>query len=130
MEKPRIWQLLPLMLGLAGFIGLAGCSGETSSKNVLNGSLTMNQEKIDPALSLAIQNSELTKQPMQLVDVLIRTRGEVDATQRAALERQGARIGSVMGDVLTASVPTQAIPEIANLEFVVHIEMSKQQRLR
>ena len=130
METPRIWLLLPIMLGVAGFVGLSGCSGETSSKNVLNGSLTMNQEKIDPALLMTIEKAAPTKQAAQSIDVLIQTRGKLDPAQRAALEKRGVRIGSVMGDVLTASVAAQAIPEIANLEFVVHIEMSKQQRLR
>jgi hypothetical protein len=35
-----------------------------------------------------------------------------------------------MGDVLTAKIPARAVAGIANLEFVVHIEISKQQRLR
>lgn len=130
MDKPRFWRLRLIVLGLAGCFGLAGCSGETSSKNVLNGSLTMNQKKIDPALSMTIQKSEATKQAARSVEVLIQTKGTLDSAQRAALEKHGARIGSVMGDVLTASIPAQAIPEIANLDFVVRIEMSKQQRLR
>ena len=87
----------------------------------------MNEQKIDPALLMTIQQSA---QPEQPLDVLIRTQGAIDATQRAVLEQRGARIGSVMGDVLTARVPARAVVGIADLEFVVHIEISKQQHLR
>jgi len=127
METKRIYRMLPIVLGLLGFMELSGCNGETKSNKVLETSSAMNQQKIDPALLMTIQQSVQPEQPM---DVLIRTQGAIDATQRAALEGRGARIGSVMGDVLTAKVPAHAVAGIANLEFVVRIEMSRQQRLR
>jgi hypothetical protein len=127
METKRIYRMLPIVLGLLGFMELAGCNGETKSNKVLETSSAMNQQKIDPALLMTIQQSGQPEQPM---DVLIRTQGTIDATQRAALEGRGARIGSVMGDVLTARVPARAVAGIANLEFVVRIEISRQQRLR
>jgi hypothetical protein len=127
MEAKRIYRMLPIILGLVGFMGLDGCNGETTSNKVLETSSDMNQQKIDPALLMTIQKSGQPEQPM---DVLIRTQGAIDATQRAALEERGARIGSVMGDVLTARIPARAVAAIANLEFVVRIEISRQQRLR
>ena len=66
----------------------------------------------------------------QAIDVLIRTRGEIDVAQRAALESQGASVGSVIGDVVTAKVPVSALPDIAGLGFVVRIDPSRAQRLR
>jgi hypothetical protein len=127
MEAKRIYRMLPIILGLIGFMELAGCNGETTSNKVLESSSAMNQQKIDPALLMSIQQSGQPEQPM---DVLIRTQGAIDATQRAALEERGARIGSVMGDVLTARIPARAVAGIANLEFVVRIEISRQQRMR
>lgn len=123
----RIYLILPVILGMAGMLDLAGCNGETPSNKILETSSAMNQQKIDPALLMTIQKSGQPEQPME---VLIRTQGAIDATQRAALEERGARIGSVMGDILTAKVPARAVAGIANLEFVVRIEISKQQRLR
>jgi len=127
METERIYPMLPVILGLVALMGLAGCNGETTGNKVLETSSSMNQQKIDPALLMSIQQSGQPEQPM---DVLIRTQGAIDATQRAALEGRGARIGSVMGDVLTARIPAGAVAGIANLEFVIRIEISKQQRLR
>ena len=123
----RTWRLLSIVPALAGWLMLAGCNGGAPGRNAAETSATGQQSKLDPALSMTIQNST---SPAQTVDVLIRTRGEIDSRQRVALESQGARIGSVIGDVVTATVPLQAVPGIADLEFVVRVEMSKAQRLR
>ena len=121
METRRIWRVKRIMLGLVGLLALAGCIGESIRNDT--------QDKIDPALKLVIQAVESGNQPESEVNVLIRTRDEMDITQHNALERNGVRIGSVMGDVLTASVPVRAVTEIASLDFVVYIEMSKKLRL-
>lgn len=130
MQTRRAWWVLVIMLGLIGLMELAGCSGETAGIKARETSTTMNQEKIDPALQMAIHDSELTEKPAQVVEILIRTRGEIDARQRDVLEREGVMIGSVMGDILTARIPVHAVSRIASLEFVVHMEMSRKQRLR
>ncbi|WP_372522885.1 hypothetical protein [Sulfuricaulis sp.] len=122
--------MLAIMLGLIGLMELAGCSGETAGVKAQEISTTMNQEKIDPALLMTIHESELTEKPAQTIEVLIRTRGEINAKQRDVLEKEGAMIGSVMGDILTARIPVPAVSRIASLEFVVHVEMSRKQRLR
>jgi hypothetical protein len=122
MGTRQAWRVRLVMLGAVGLLALAGCIGESTRKDT--------QDKLDPALKLAIQSVESATQPAPRVDVLIRTRDEIDIAQHDALESSGARIGSVMGDVLTASVPLRAVNEIASLDFVVYIEMSKQQRLR
>jgi len=85
------------------------------------------RSKLDPSLSMMLRQPGSAA---QAVDVLIRTRGEIDAARRATLESRGARIGSVIGDVVTATLPLQAVSGIADLEFVVRIEVSKAQRLR
>ncbi|MGE5240813.1 MAG: hypothetical protein ACM3NI_04130 [Bacteroidota bacterium] len=123
MGMTRTWRLL----ALAGWIVLAGCNGGAPGKNATETPTADNRSKLDADLSMAIQNSTSAA---QTIDVLIRTRGKIDARQLAALESQGARIGSVIGDVVTATVPLQSVSRIADLEFVVRIEMSKKQRLR
>ena len=123
----RAWRLLFILPALAGWILLAGCNGGAPGKNATETPTADNRSKLDPALLMTIQNSNSAA---QTVGVLIHTRGEIDARQRAALESRSARIGSVSGDVVTATVPVQAVSGIADLEFVLRIEMSKAQRLR
>ena len=130
MEARRIYRMFPVLLGLVGLMAFVGCSGETAGIKTQDTSTTMSQEKMDSALLMAVQESGSTGKPAQLVEVLIRTRGGIDAKQRDVLEREGVVIGSVMGDVLTARVPVHAVSRIARLEFVVYMEMSRKQRLR
>lgn len=125
MTSIRRW--LFILPALAAWTALAGCSGGSSGERAADTPPVHGQSKLDPALSMTIRNSSSAA---RTVGVLIRTRGEIDARQRAALESRGARIGSVSGDVVTATVPLQAVDRIADLEFVVRIEMSKAQRLR
>ena len=127
MDSERYYRMLAVIPGLMAFMVLAGCNGETTNIKDMEPSASMSQQKIDPALLLTVQQSGNPEQPME---VLIRTQGVINAAQRAALERRGARIGSVMGDVLTARVASHDVTGIADLEFVVRIEMSRQQRLR
>lgn len=123
----RSRRLLPLLTLLAGCMALAACSGGAPSRHTPETPSTDVPSKIDPALSMTLQDPGTAGQD---IDVLIRTRGEIDATQRAALEGRGARIGSVIGDVVTATIPVSAVSGIAGLEFVMRIELSKAQRLR
>lgn len=123
----RSRRLLPLLTLLAGCMALAGCSGGAPSRHASETPSTGVPSKIDPALSMTLQDPGTAGQD---INVLIRTRGEIDASQRAALEGRGARIGSVIGDVVTATIPVSAVSGIAGLEFVMRIELSKAQRLR
>jgi hypothetical protein len=125
MTRARGW-LSSLML-LAGCAALAGCSGDTPARNAPQAPSSGASSKIDPALSLTLHEPGSAGQD---IDVLIRTRGGIDAARRAALESRGARIGSVIGDVVTARIPAAALPGIAGLDFVVRIELSRKQRLR
>lgn len=116
--------ILPL---LTGCVAVAGCSADAPSKHARETSSTASRSKLDPSLSMMLQQPGSAA---QAIDVLIRTRDEIDAAQRAALESQGASVGSVIGDVVTAKVPVSALPGIAGLDFVVRIEPSRAQRLR
>lgn len=90
----------------------------------------MKVQKLDPSLLMEIERLKSDRQMDQEIKVLIRTKDEIDATERARLEEKGVKVGSVIGDILTAMVPVQAISEIATLEFVLFIEKSKTLRLR
>jgi hypothetical protein len=59
------------------------------------------------------------------VSVLLRGRGGFVESQLAALRADGAEIRTVAGDVLTATVPTAALPDLARHEFVVAVQLSQ-----
>jgi hypothetical protein len=58
------------------------------------------------------------------VSVLLRGRGSFDEAQLAELRADGAEIRTVAGDVLSATVPTAAIADLARHEFIVAVQLS------
>lgn len=60
-----------------------------------------------------------------VVGVFIRLSRPADADGRAALERAGARIGTVSGALLTARVALRDLPTVAALTAVRYIEISR-----
>ncbi|SRR5579884_1176791 len=90
----------------------------------------LNKEKIDPALLMKMKQLQRDRQMDQEISILVRTQREIDATQREAIEERGGKIGSVLGDVFTATLPARSLPAISRLEFVLYIEMAKKQRLQ
>ncbi len=96
----------------------------------MDAAATMNEGKIDPSLLIEIEKLKSEQQPDREIDVLIRTQKEINNLERAAIEKKDGKIGSVIGDILTARIPARAISEIAGLEFIVYIEKSKRQQRR
>jgi hypothetical protein len=60
-----------------------------------------------------------------VTDVLIRTTREVSTDDRVALESLGAIVRTVAGDILTANVPVDRLTELADLEVVAYVEVSR-----
>jgi hypothetical protein len=59
------------------------------------------------------------------VSLLLRGRENFTESQLAALRADGAEVRTVAGDVLTATVPTAAIPQVARHDFVVAVQLSQ-----
>ncbi len=78
--------------------------------------------KLDPGLRRLLAASS---PPDSVVGIFIRLVRPAGADERAALERAGARIGTVTGDLLTARVALRDVPEVAALQIVRYIELSR-----
>lgn len=89
----------------------------------------MIKNKIDPSILLDIKRLKASHRMNEVIEVIIRTKKEITATEKAEIERNGGKISSVIGDIFTAKIPAQAISKIANLDFVVYIEKAKKQQL-
>ena len=59
------------------------------------------------------------------VSLLLRGREPFTESQLAVLRGDGAEIRTVAGDVLSATVPTAAIPQLARHDFVVAVQLSQ-----
>lgn len=59
------------------------------------------------------------------LDVLMVTHRPLEPGQRERLARIGCRVETVAGDVVTADLPVRALPELAALDFVRYVELSR-----
>ncbi len=81
--------------------------------------------KVDPSLLAQINNLPTDQRTGQEIDVIIRTKGQMSAFERAQIEKMGGPVSSVLGDIAVARVPVGRIADIARLDFVIYIEKAK-----
>ena len=74
------------------------------------------------ARSLVARHRERPEGSAQPASLLIRLTGEPYEATKARLEDAGASIGTVAGDVVTASAPVEAVETLADLDEVVSID--------
>ena len=85
---------------------------------------------MDPSLLIEMDRLKSAQQLNEEIEVIIRTKEEISAAERVEIERNGGKIGSVIGDIITARIPAHAISKMASMEFIVYIEKAKKQQLR
>lgn len=108
-----------------------GCSTPNGTPQALSQNTpSKNMNKIAPLILIEIKKHESSQQTDQEIDALMRTKKEISAVERGAIEKEGGRIGSVIGDIVTVKIPMKALSKIADLDFVVYIEKAKKQQLR
>lgn len=103
------------------------CAGRHMPTGLDDWELAMGDtDKLDaPSRHLLSRMREAEAEQEPEVSVLLRGRGNFTEPQLAALRADGAEIRTVAGDVLTATVPTAAIPDMARHEFVVAVQLSQ-----
>jgi hypothetical protein len=83
------------------------------------------QAKLDSRLIQRVHELELKGQMDQMLSVLIRTASEISPDQEALLKVKGVSINSKLGSVISAGIPAGLVRDVAELEFVVRIELAK-----
>lgn len=112
------------------FVLVLGCTavGNTPISNVDMENNRADQRKIDSRLLAQINQSDL--KAGETLSVLIRTQCPIQSNQQAQLEKAGVMVGTVVGDILTATLQVSAIFEVAKFEFIVYIEKARKVQLR
>lgn len=108
-----------------------GCSTSNGTPQALSQNTpSKNMNKVDPSILIEIKKFESTQQTDQEIEALIRTKKEVTAVEKGLIEKEGGKIGSVIGDIVTVRIPVKGISKIADFDFVVYVEKAKKQQLR
>jgi hypothetical protein len=79
--------------------------------------------KLSPATKLRLSEMPTGENPV--LNVLIRTDGSLDPGQRSQLEGTGATVRTVAGDVTTVMIPFDGLSQLASLDFVSYVEVSR-----
>jgi hypothetical protein len=70
--------------------------------------------------------SELSAaEEQQLVSVLMQINGSLGPERRSRLEAVGTEVRTVAGDIVSATVPASEIRQLAELDFVRSLEVSR-----
>jgi hypothetical protein len=134
MSKERVTLVHTLVLIL--LLALVGCTEpvpqEPPPEPTLSPTLTTagkeptllpeHKAKLSPQLKQALMEPPTDENPT--VVVLLRTEGTLNQAQRSALEEIGVKVRTVAGDVVAASLPLNAISNLATLDFVKYLELS------
>jgi len=103
------------------FYALILLSGCFLNQNAPRSNEAAIKQKLDPFLFIEIKEGK----PEKTLDVIIRTKEKVSKEQEKILTDRGARINSILGDIITASVPSEYISKVAELNFVVYVQLSR-----
>jgi hypothetical protein len=79
--------------------------------------------KLSPATKLRL--SEVSTGENPVLNVIIRTAGGLDPGQRSQLEGTGATVRTIAGDVTTILIPFEGLSQLASLDFVSYVEVSR-----
>ena len=116
---------LLVIFGFAVVLGCAPCSG---NRQAFQQNMPVNnRNKIDAGILTDIKSNQRAGQE---VSILIKTKAEITAVQKGMIEKEGGRIGSVIGDIITVTTPIEAVSKIANFDFVVYIEKARRHKSR
>lgn len=98
---------------------LLSCASSQPQKEIL--------EKCDAPLR---QSLEAQKQgdESDAIEVIGKCKSSITNEQLQKLCDTGAAIGTVAGDIFTASAPATSVRQLAKLEFVTRLELSRKSR--
>jgi hypothetical protein len=85
--------------------------------------MPQDSDKLSPELTIYLIDLPLQDNPD--LPVLFRIRDVLTTQRRSKIEALGCEIRSVAGDIVTANIPTRALLQLAALEFIIYIQLSR-----
>ena len=87
------------------------------------------ENKLDPSLRAALKKETIQPQRAQSLQVLLKCAAPLSIVQRQQLAELGARVQAEAGTIVTATFPATALTEVAKLDYVIYLELSKERKL-
>ncbi|NUO82712.1 hypothetical protein HUU05_21780 [candidate division KSB1 bacterium] len=103
---------------------LSSCSSQNSNRGAAW------EKKVDPRLRAALQGEQIQTQTAQNWQVLLKCSAPLSAAQKQELAGLGARVQAEVGAIVTAVLPSRAVTEVAKLDYVIYLELSKDRKIQ
>jgi hypothetical protein len=84
------------------------------------------KRKLDPSILMELKSLRKEEQLSKPLKILARTKSEIIDSQAKQIKEAGLIIGSILGDIFTATGPLMAVLKIASFDFVIYIELSRE----
>jgi hypothetical protein len=81
--------------------------------------------KLAPSILLEIESLNKEDTGQKQLKVIVRTKNEMNSSQRKKIEGIGLTISSVFGDIFTAAGSYKSVINTAVFDFVIYIEPAK-----
>jgi hypothetical protein len=86
------------------------------------------KQKFDPSILMELERLKKEEQISKSLKIIVRTKGKINDSQEKQMEELGLTIGSISGDIFTATGPLTAVLKTASFDFIIHIELSRKLR--
>lgn len=87
------------------------------------------EKKVDARLRAAMLHSTAQSQSPQHLQVLLKCSAPLSIAQKAKLAELSVRVQTEAGTIVTATMPQAAVTEVAQLDYVIYLELSKENKL-
>ncbi len=88
------------------------------------------EKKVDPRLRAALQGEQTQTQSAQNWQILLKCSAPLSTAQKQELAGLGARVQAEVGAIVTAVLPSPAVTEVAKLDYVIYLELSKDRKIQ
>ena len=109
-----------LILAMLVFVSKINASPPNDFRRHIDQSI---KGKLDPLVLLELERQKT--EGASSVHVIVRTGKKVSELQKKRMEEAGLTIGSIFGDIFTATGPLAAVLKTASFDFVIYIELSQ-----
>ncbi|MEK7728892.1 MAG: hypothetical protein AAB354_10795 [candidate division KSB1 bacterium] len=87
------------------------------------------ENKLDPSLREVLETEPAQTQSAQGLSVLLKCAAPLSAEQKRQLANLGVRLQAEAGAIITATLPAQAVTQVAKLDYVIYLELSKERKI-
>jgi hypothetical protein len=86
------------------------------------------KQKLDPSILMELEWLKKGEQISKPLKIIVRTKGKINDSQEKQIKEVGLTIGSILGDIFTATGPLTVVLKTASFDFVIHIEISRKSK--